>query len=154
MNIRATVYRALYPIAKIYWYFARPKTVGAGCIIEFQGDILLVRNTYGNRAWGFPGGGVKANETPKEGVMREVREEVGVILQDPVEIGSFVYEHNHCYDTIHVFRASVERSDFRIDPGEILEAHWMPFEEISRQGLSSVGREMFRLYCEHRKGKI
>ena len=41
-----------------------------------QGHILMVQQTYrGTTVWTFPGGGIKAGETPQAAAIREVKEE-------------------------------------------------------------------------------
>ncbi len=42
-----------------------------------SGMLILVRLTYAP-GWRLPGGGKKARETPEEGVLRELREEIGL----------------------------------------------------------------------------
>lgn len=46
-------------------------------IIENEEKILFVRNIH-DREWDFPGGRLHVNETPEEGLQREVFEEVGL----------------------------------------------------------------------------
>ena len=53
-------------LALIYWFILRPKTFGVKCIIENQGEILMIKNNYGGwKKWMFPGGGIDKNETPE-----------------------------------------------------------------------------------------
>jgi 8-oxo-dGTP diphosphatase len=57
------------------------KRVAAGALITDQiGRTLLVRPTY-KRTWEIPGGVVEADEYPRDGVAREVLEELGLSLQ-------------------------------------------------------------------------
>ncbi|WP_101295479.1 NUDIX hydrolase [Halegenticoccus soli] len=49
------------------------------------GDVLLLRD--GDDAWEFPGGRIGRDETVREGLLREVREETGL----GVEVGPPVY---------------------------------------------------------------
>ena len=60
----------------------KPRVPSAGvrrvCVAIVRGDaILLVRHEHDGRSyWTLPGGGVEADETPEQAVLREVREEV------------------------------------------------------------------------------
>ncbi len=57
---------------------AKPSyTIGAGCLIEHDGRVLLVQPSY-RTAWGLPGGLLNRRETPADGARREVFEEVGL----------------------------------------------------------------------------
>ncbi|RZU54471.1 NUDIX domain-containing protein [Krasilnikovia cinnamomea] len=58
---------------------ARP-TVSAGAVFfDDQGRVLLVDPTY-KQFWNLPGGGVDTGETPRAACLREVREELGLIV--------------------------------------------------------------------------
>lgn len=56
-------------------------TVGAVCLIEREDRrILMIRHSYRDK-WGLPGGILRKGETPEDGAIREVREEVGVVVE-------------------------------------------------------------------------
>jgi 8-oxo-dGTP diphosphatase len=53
--------------------------IRSSAIIIEDGKILLIhRRKEGKEYWVFPGGGVERDETAKEAVVREVREETGL----------------------------------------------------------------------------
>ena len=69
-----------YSLARVYWFIFRPKTFGVRCIVERDGEVVMVKHTYGKRTdWLFPGGGIKRGETEKGAAQREVLEEVGIV---------------------------------------------------------------------------
>ena len=43
-----------------------------------EGDVLLVRQTAGQKLWTLPGGKVKRNESLERALKREIREETGL----------------------------------------------------------------------------
>jgi 8-oxo-dGTP pyrophosphatase MutT (NUDIX family) len=47
-------------------------------VITPAGRIVLVRHSY-MAGWYLPGGGLKRGETPRQGVMRELSEEIGLL---------------------------------------------------------------------------
>ena len=56
-----------------------PTAFGVAAIVrDSEGKILLVRHSY-NPGWHLPGGGVGRGEPPDHAVMRELKEEVGLI---------------------------------------------------------------------------
>lgn len=129
-----TISDILYPIVKLYWFVFRPKIHGVKCIVEKNGQILLVRHTYGRRLWGFPGGSVKKDEDLYDAVKREVKEEVGIELENVKQIGSFVDTSQYVQDHIYCFVANPLSERLNINENEILEARW-----VSLVNLPSVG---------------
>lgn len=144
MNIRATTYRILFPFAKIIWQIFKLNSSGSACVIRNGENILLIRHTYGKPLWSFPGGGIKRNEAPEQTVLREVKEEVGINLESAKFLGSFRSGNNR--DTVYVFYAETDSSYLKIDPGEILEAQWFPANNIPHEKMSSVGREIYKIF--------
>jgi ADP-ribose pyrophosphatase YjhB (NUDIX family) len=61
-----------------YWRFARAMTLGVRVlVIDEKGRILLVKHSY-VRGWHLPGGGVEADETMRDALARELREEANI----------------------------------------------------------------------------
>lgn len=151
MNIKAKIYRAFYPVFKLYLRIIRPKASGSGVIVRCENEVLLIKNTYGDaRWWSFPGGGVKKGETPESAARRELQEEVGIDASRLREIGTFVFTKHYRNDTVHVFEAEVRSRDVHIDPTEIKEAKWITASEVREEDLSDVGILMWRVYADEK----
>lgn len=62
---------------------AAPKVTLGACavILDDRGRVLLAHHTYRKRPWGLPGGLVNSSEQPEAGLVRELREELGVEAQ-------------------------------------------------------------------------
>jgi 8-oxo-dGTP pyrophosphatase MutT (NUDIX family) len=61
------------------------KRISAGCLFfDEKGRLLVVNPTY-KETWEIPGGVVEKNESPRETVVREVYEELGLFCQ-PVRL--------------------------------------------------------------------
>jgi mutator protein MutT len=66
-------------------------TIGAyAIIIDPEQRVLLCQRNDIDR-WNLPGGGVESGETPWEAVVREVREEVGLIVTIKRLLGVYAY---------------------------------------------------------------
>lgn len=67
------------------WSVTRPKTYGAHAVAITPGSrIVLVRLRYAP-GWRVPGGGRKADEDAEQAVLRELREEIGMVSHGPVQ---------------------------------------------------------------------
>jgi 8-oxo-dGTP pyrophosphatase MutT (NUDIX family) len=98
----------------------RGKTLGARvAVFDEQNRVFLVRHTY-SRGWILPGGGVDAGETLAQAALRELREEGGIIGENPVLHGMFSNERIFKGDHVACF---VLRKFSRVD--------WKPNREIS-----------------------
>jgi ADP-ribose pyrophosphatase YjhB (NUDIX family) len=54
-----------------------------GMIFDDQGRILLLEHVFRpDSGWGIPGGFLGRNEQPEEGLRRELREEIGIEVED------------------------------------------------------------------------
>jgi ADP-ribose pyrophosphatase YjhB (NUDIX family) len=63
-----------------------PMAFGVNAIVEDdEGRVLLVRHTY-MAGWHLPGGGVNSGEPPADAVIRELKEEIGLIESAPPEL--------------------------------------------------------------------
>jgi 8-oxo-dGTP pyrophosphatase MutT (NUDIX family) len=71
-------------------------------IADEQGRVLLLEATYGDRAWGLPGGAADPGETLQETLVRECDEELGCTIT--VEYLSGIYYHSAVDSHAAVFR--------------------------------------------------
>lgn len=115
---------------KLYWFFRRPTTVGVRCIVTYGNQILLIKHTYSSHLLTTVGGGIKRGENLEQAVIREVKEEVGLSLQNLKKVGVLFHEKEFKKDTIHVFSASAKGIELRIDPNEISEASWFDMSDL------------------------
>lgn len=96
-----------------------------GVVMDEQGHVLLIRENYGKRRYGLPGGRVDAGETPEEAVVREVREETGLEVAPSWLIGTIQNRDWNEPMLILVYRCEVVGGDLAIqDPDEIAELAW------------------------------
>lgn len=125
--------RIYLPLAKLYWFVFRPKTVGVKCVLRHGDKVLLIKNSYGLKLWTLPGGGVKRNESIMDAVIREVREEVGITINDPRECGSLFSDEDYKRSTTWIFTTQVSSNRFEIDDLEVEEAKWFLKDELPQK---------------------
>lgn len=63
------------------------RTRRAYIIVESKNQVLLAKSWFGRQAWQLPGGGVHRRETSLQAVIRELKEETGIMV-DPAKCRS------------------------------------------------------------------
>jgi 8-oxo-dGTP pyrophosphatase MutT (NUDIX family) len=92
----------------------RPVALGACALVERDGKILLVRHSY-VPGWLLPGGGVGRGEPPAEAVLRELKEEIGLVKSSPPEfVGLYTRRAGWVTNVIALYR--VGDADFIFRP--------------------------------------
>jgi 8-oxo-dGTP pyrophosphatase MutT (NUDIX family) len=105
----------------------------AGVILDLDGGVLLVKQTYGRLNWELPGGGAEAGESPDDTVLREVLEETGLAVAVLHMAGYYYYDA--AADFLHfVFRCEVCDRDAvpRADLTEVSECRYWPRSALPR----------------------
>ncbi len=121
----------------------RPKDrIRRGVIGIVQRDCrqLLIRRAAGipkGGAWCFPGGHVEAGELPKQAVVRELREELGIDVAPIHRVGTIrVLDSRH---VLAIWKVRHLHGGIRPAPREVAEVAWMTPTEIRSltRGLAS-----------------
>lgn len=98
-----------------------PKVGVFAAVFDEKDKILCVKINYGSGNWTLPGGHLENNESPYDGVKREVLEETGYIVD--VENLISVYSAPQKDDIVFLFKARIK--------GQI---EWKPDNEIQQIG--------------------
>jgi len=144
-----TVYRLGFPLARAWWWFRRPSHEGALVAIHVDRSLLLVQSSY-RTAWNFPGGSVRRGETPNAAARRELAEEVGLAVEDPlVPAGEAQGLWDGRRDRVYFFALQLSRlPKLRPDNREIIGARLVPLAEVRSMPLTGP----VRAYVEGRTG--
>lgn len=71
-----------------WWRWRKPLLIGCRVLaFDEAGRVLLIRHSYGSGRWMLPGGGVDRGEDPLAAGIRELVEETGCGLSDPMLFG-------------------------------------------------------------------
>lgn len=81
--------------------------VAAAVLLRGDGSVLLAQRPTGKAYagyWEFPGGKLEDGESPRDALVRELREELGIVVRraSPWLVQEFVYPHAHV--ELHFFR--------------------------------------------------
>ena len=87
------VVTAAHGLLKLGWFVRRPRTFGAHALaLTPEGKAILVRLRYAP-GWRLPGGGRAEDEDPRDAVLRELREEIGMTAHGEVRLAAELEEH-------------------------------------------------------------
>ncbi len=132
MNPRVALLRLGYRLASrilaLVWVLARVRRAGVKCVITDGGRLLLVRHSYGSRAWDLPGGAGRHGESASEIARREMAEELGFEIRDWRDLGTLrsVRGRHH----VRVLTAEVSAPPLRPDPVELQTAAWFDRDRL------------------------
>lgn len=89
--------------------------------------------------WGWPAGGVNLGETFIDGAKREFEEETGRTAKEWVDLGELRSDPGKSTHKVHYFIAKGVKEDGKkmLEPGEIMEHHWLSESEIRERIISN-----------------
>jgi 8-oxo-dGTP diphosphatase len=125
--------------------------VGVGAIIIEQERVVLIKRGQppAMGEWSIPGGTLEAGETLREGVVREAREETGLIVEPGELLGVFdrvlrdEQERTRYHYVLIDFLCRRTGGELRAS-GDAAEASWFGREEISSIPLAEDTAEVIR----------
>jgi 8-oxo-dGTP diphosphatase len=86
-------------------------TVAACALVDPDGRVLLAQRPEGKPMaglWEFPGGKVETGETPEQTLIRELEEELGIVVKEaclaPLTFASYTYPEFHLLMPLYVCR--------------------------------------------------
>ena len=90
---------------------AKVVLVAACALIDADGRVLIAQRPSGKSMaglWEFPGGKVDPGERPEDALIRELKEELGIVVQEaclaPLTFASHSYENFHLLMPLYVCR--------------------------------------------------
>jgi 8-oxo-dGTP diphosphatase len=105
----------------------KPYIEGTLAVIERDGKVLLALRSEGSHLagyWEFPGGRIEAGETPEACVVRELREELGVVARVDARLGIIDHAYPDRRVRLHGFRCAIVKGVPRPLASESLA--WVP----------------------------
>ena len=145
--------RALLQIAYVLRRFLlgilRLRTTGVKVMVFNEaGELLLIRNSYGDTGqYLLPGGGVSRRESPAAAALREVKEELGLLLHEVDPVWTYESSAEGKRDTIHLFKA-ITTDRPTMGDREIEEARFFALDALpqnvspaTRRRIAEVGGE-------------
>lgn len=109
------------------------KILIADAVIIEDHKVLLVQqrkaSAYG--LWGLPGGHIEPGETPKEAVLREIQEELGLPLQQCTPLGVFREQVEEGTLELHTFTGAIS-GEISIPEHELMAYEWIDVNSLAQ----------------------
>jgi 8-oxo-dGTP pyrophosphatase MutT (NUDIX family) len=131
----------------------------SGCFLEFNSKVLYIKRAphiSQPNTWCIPGGRLEKDETPLAGVLREVFEEVGIVLteQQVCHVGKVQIRKpdiDYVFHLYHVVLAEMPALNLCLN--ECTEAQWLSLQEIKQLPLTPGGKDVLARYEKFRISK-
>jgi ADP-ribose pyrophosphatase YjhB (NUDIX family) len=122
--------RRAYRVRRWWWRWWRPNVRGVAVIArDGEGQVLLVRLSYGPPVWSLPAGGRGRREDPAAAARREFAEELGCELEEMRLVHTSEEPLHGALDTVHIFTAEVVGT-VRPDGREVVEAQFFACDAL------------------------
>ena len=121
---------------------AEPVQVAAALIVH-EGRYLLTRrktDVHLGGLWEFPGGKREPGESLEECLRRELREELGIEITEPVPFQFVRYAYSEKTVELHFFRCSIKDGQPRPLGCDALQ--WVLPEELTRVSMPPADRPL------------
>ncbi len=102
--------------------------VGVVAVLRHDQDVLLLDQRHDPADWSLPGGLLKRGETPYDGLLRELAEELDLVVALPAHPRrTLVWPAERRVDLVFEVRVA-ERPPIRVDDREVRRAQWRPVD--------------------------
>jgi ADP-ribose pyrophosphatase YjhB (NUDIX family) len=124
----------------------------AAVVQDDEGRVLLVRTSRSGE-WDLPAGCVDPDETPEHAVIREVREETGLIVEPTGLLGvgggpdyRVQYPNGDVVGYVSaIYECRVTGGSVAADGTEALDARFFPIDALPSLDITRIGRAMLGL---------
>lgn len=138
----------------------KPLISVVSCFVEYKGDLLLLKRAKKDSQfglWGIPGGKLQENESPEEGVIRELNEEISLTLsKDKLESLCKSPMSNECDGSylLYTYYAGLNKLPKLTLNGEQSQFKWVPFDQFKEHPLLICQGKAFDLSKDLLKQRI
>ena len=143
----------------LYWlswpvlFFYLKDSKRSRVIVSSENNILIIKNWLGSGQFTLPGGGLKKDENPKDGVIRELEEETGILVESSrlqlIKSEFTVTEHGYSYKCLG-FSVKIDKTIVTTRQKlEIAEIKWVDAKEVlNKYRLTSTARTLITTWLE------
>ena len=126
-----------YPLLAIYL----SRTHRTRCIVRCGDEVLLVKSWLWYGAWDLPGGGLHRDEKPEHGAIRELGEELGLVLNEeqvrfvdsePYRAGLISYKASYTEVVLET------KPELKLQKTELVAAQWVHHNQVSQYKINKL----------------
>lgn len=123
-----------------------------GCHCEWSNKFLLAKrhpNKSQGNFWAVPGGKIEPQELPRNAVIREIKEEVGLDINDEslIPVGKLYFRLPYLDYTYHMFRKPFDTlPQITLELEENIDIKWVTIEEALQMPLIAGGIDALHFY--------
>ena len=135
--------RVAYQLLRIYWRLFQPREASVHVAVWWDEQILLIRHSYKPRL-AVPGGRTKRGEALEDAAVRELREEVGIVVhpQDLTFARLVVSHEEKKEDQAHFFVVELpDEPHVTVDQREVIASVFLTREAAVNQDLTDPVRQ-------------
>lgn len=124
------------------------RRIRVAAAVVWDGPLLLMTQRAEGGAlgmqWEFPGGKIERGETAEQAVVRELREELGVLATPLEQLRTVTHDYPHGTRVEIVFlRCTLDSYEFTLSD-EVKASRWLPPAEIDVAGVLEADRDFLR----------
>lgn len=122
----------------------------AAAILEKSGKVLIARRKTGKDLagfWEFPGGKIQANETARQCLFREIKEELGVDIELKTYVGESVHRYPEYEVRLLAFTGHLLQEEMIPTDHDILK--WVHISELDQYKIAPADIPIIELYKTH-----
>jgi 8-oxo-dGTP diphosphatase len=110
--------------------------VAAGVLLDAQSRVLVAQRPAGKQQagwWEFPGGKIRSAESPRQALVRELHEELGIKVQQARSLLTYTHMYPERAVTLHIWQVT----EFDGHPAGLEDQplRWIPVSELIDAGL-------------------
>lgn len=142
-------YWLLLPLIYVYAATTKPR---ARMLLIHDNHVLVVKNWLGAGNWALPGGGIEALEAPAEAAIREIKEELGFVIEPGAlnDLGEHTAtEKGGLKSKYFLFAVELlSKPELVLKTDEIVGCEWLPITDTmnSQKGVGNTVKQSVEVW--------
>lgn len=130
-----------------------PHLIVTAAVILRSNQVLIAQrppNGLLGGMWEFPGGKVEPGESLRDGLLREIQEELGIEVTIGDEFGIYNHAYTHFKVTLHAFLCTVVSGEPQ--PIQVADMAWVLPQDLENFPMGKIDRQIANRLVKHTAG--